>query len=348
MLMSPHLSVIIPTYQRRFLVERALQALAQQTMPPTNYEVIVSIDGSEDGTREMITQFPAPYRLHGLWQPNRGRAAACNAGIRKASGDVIVFLDDDMEAAPRCLAAHWQSHTTSKQLGVIGSAPFYLEPNSPPFVRYMSAGFNSRLERLGQPKYEISFQDAYTGNFSVRREVLLGLNGFDEDFKFYGYEDYELAWRLLQAGVRLIFCSDALAYQHYTTDFAQLARNTIGRGHAGVLFVGKHPEVYSSLKLSAYAKGSSQRQLFQTCLLLLSGIWAGTPEAVTAVIRWLELRRPVGVNFYYELAIEYFYRLGVRQALIENRRTGHGLTSLRLIDNMPKPGIVALPSGHRK
>ena len=91
------MSVVIPTYQRRASVERALRALARQTLPVDEYEVILSIDGSDDGTREMATQLAAPYRLHVLWQPNRGRSAACNAGIGAASGWLLVLIDDDME-----------------------------------------------------------------------------------------------------------------------------------------------------------------------------------------------------------------------------------------------------------
>src|SRR5438309_8094482 len=96
----PEVSVIIPTYRRRESVARTLRALAQQNVPAEQYEVIVVIDGSEDGTREMLAEFHAPYPLQALWQTNRGRAAAINTGIRSAGGKVLVLLDDDMEPAP--------------------------------------------------------------------------------------------------------------------------------------------------------------------------------------------------------------------------------------------------------
>src|SRR5512147_2046093 len=103
---GPLLSVIVPTYQRCDSVARLLRALAQQTLAPEEYEVIVGIDGSNDGTREMLETFSASYRLRYVWQPNRGRAAACNAAIRLAEGDVLVILDDDMEPALDCLEQH--------------------------------------------------------------------------------------------------------------------------------------------------------------------------------------------------------------------------------------------------
>src|SRR6266545_2159750 len=94
---APTVSIIIPTYQRSSSVARALRALAPQTFSPDRFEVIVSIDGSSDATREMVAQFPAPFDLRCIWQPNRGRAGACNAGILAAKGELLVLLDDDME-----------------------------------------------------------------------------------------------------------------------------------------------------------------------------------------------------------------------------------------------------------
>src|SRR5579859_6957405 len=117
------LSVIIPTYQRRASLERALGALSRQTLPPTTYEVIVVIDGSHDGTREMVERFPAPYMLRAVWQPNRGRASACNTGIRTATGKLLVIMDDDIEPAPECLAAHLAVHEDNVRVGVMGTVP---------------------------------------------------------------------------------------------------------------------------------------------------------------------------------------------------------------------------------
>src|SRR5580765_7673564 len=108
---SIRFSVVIPTYRRCAALRRCLLALARQTVPAWQYEVIVSIDGSQDGTREMVAQISVPYRLRAIYRyPNRGRAAACNAGIREATGEILVLLDDDMEPAPAFLAGHGAAH----------------------------------------------------------------------------------------------------------------------------------------------------------------------------------------------------------------------------------------------
>jgi GT2 family glycosyltransferase len=297
-------------------------------MRPTEYEVIVSIDGSDDGTRDVVAQFPTPYRLRSLWQPNRGRAAACNAGIEAADGEVIILLDDDMEAAPGFLMGHHKAHAAGEGLGVLGAAPIHVEPSSPPLVKYIGSGFNSRLERFAQPGYAIQFKEAYTGNFSIRRGVIRRVGGFDEDFKVYGYEDYELALRLTQAGVRLTYSAEALAYQHYHKDFASLARNSIAKGQTAVLFASKHAGVFQDLKLSNRRGWSPLRRLFHAGLLALSKFWPRTTDGVIAFVRWLEQREPARLDLYYTLALEHCCWLGAQSALRENRRTGRGLASL--------------------
>lgn len=311
---DPQISVVIPTYQRQGSVERMLEALARQTLPHDAFEVIVSIDGSDDGTRDIVNEYGAPYALRALWQPNRGRAAACNAGIRAARGDVIVLLDDDMEPAPGCLAGHLAAHRAGSRHAVVGAAPIRFDDASPPVVEFMGIGFDWRLRKLAEPGHVVSFRETYTGNFSVRRDVLLEVGAFDEGFTAYGHEDYELALRLQRAGVRLTFSPDALAHQHYEKSYAALARDAVARGHTAVFFAMKHPEVADRLKLATYAQGSRKWRTVRSMLLACSRVYWGTPEVVVRLVTWVERRRPRRLRRYYELSLDYFYWLGVRSA----------------------------------
>ncbi len=325
---SCRISVVIPTYQRCAAVHRALRALAQQTLPPDQYEVIVSIDGSEDGTREMVAQFSAPYPLRAHWQPNRGRAAACNAGIRLAEGSLVILLDDDMEPVPGFLDAHQRAHQPGSRLGVMGAVPIAIDPATPPVAAYIGRKFNQHLEKLAQAGQPLTLRDFYSGNFSIRRDVLLEVGGYDEAFRVYGNEDLELSLRLTRAGVRLVYSAAALARQHYTKGFAGLARDNIAKGRTAVLLASKHADAVPDLKLTTYHHGSRKWRLLRAGLLGLSRAWRGTPDQVIRFITWLERRRPAKLPLYYDLALDYCYWWGVRTALRENRATGHGLTAL--------------------
>src|SRR5712691_8709315 len=131
------ISVVVPTHQRRDSVVRALTALAHQDLPAGEFEVVVCVDGSDDGTKEAIASFHAPYELHVVDGPRRGRAAACNAALQIAGGEVIVILDDDMEPAPECLRRHRQNHAAGTSVCVMGAVPIRVDRDAPPAAQFM-------------------------------------------------------------------------------------------------------------------------------------------------------------------------------------------------------------------
>ena len=308
---APRVSVVVPTYQRRDSLLRTLASLRAQTLPATEFEVITAVDGSTDGTVEAARGFAAPYRLSVLDGPNQGRAMACNAGIRAAAGDVVVLLDDDMEASAELLAAHARAHQAPAARAVVGPAPIVISPASPPFVRYMANGFRWRLARLAQPGYRLTFRDTYTGNFSARRDVLLQVGGFDEAFRTYGHEDYELALRLQAAGVELVYSADALAHQHYEKTFAAFARDGVARGRTAVLLAAKHPAAADRLKLSEYHRETRTWRTLRSLLLAATRVTDRVPAWIIGLIGRLERREPARLDRYYTMAIDYFYWLGV-------------------------------------
>ena len=318
----PRVSVVVPTYQRRDSLLRALVSLGTQSLPADAYEVIAAVDGSTDGTAEAVRSFAAPYALTALEGPNRGRAVACNAAIRSAAGAVVVLLDDDMEASPGLLEAHARAHDGPGPRAVVGAAPIVVSPASPPFVRYMAEGFRTRLQRLAQPGYRLTFRDTYTGNFSARREVLLAVGGFDEAFQVYGHEDYELALRLQDAGVELAYSAEALAHQHYEKTFAAFARDGIARGRTAVLFAGKHPAVVGRIKLSEYDHGSLAWRVLRGWLLRLSRVSDRVPGWVVALVGQLERYEPARLHKAYTRAIDYLYWYGALGALREQLAGG--------------------------
>ena len=318
----PLVSLVVPTYQRRGAVLRLLESLRTQTLPPDRFEAIVAVDGSTDGTAEAVRSLAAPFAVRVLEGPNRGRAGACNAGIRAAAGAIVVLLDDDMEATPDLLAAHARAHEGAGWRAVVGAAPIIDGPDASPFVRYMADGFRARMERIGRPGHRLSFREAYTGNFSAPRDALLAVGGFDEAFRVYGHEDYELALRLQAAGVELAFSAEACAHQHYDKTFAGFARDGIARGRTAVLFAGKHPEVRGRLKLAEYRDAPWKWRALRGLLLGLGRVTDRGPAWVVACMARLEALQPARLNKYYTLAIDYLFWYGALGAMRERDGAG--------------------------
>lgn len=253
---APMVSVVIPTHQRREALRRALRSLAGQTVPPEDFEVVVAVDGSTDGTWELLQSVDTPYALVAVAGPGRGRAAACNAAIARARGPVVIVLDDDMRVVPRFVAAHAVHHPPGSRCCVLGPVPVALDGSSPLAARHVQRRFAEHMERLARPGHVFVPRDFYSGNASLRREVLEEVGGFDERFTAYGNEDVELSLRLRQAGVTLRFDPEPVAHQEYGKGLRALARDTVAKGGTTVMLATAHPEVFGALRLAAPSDGS--------------------------------------------------------------------------------------------
>ena len=90
------ISVIIPTFNRKHTLQRAIDSVLAQTFKP--YEIIIVDDGSKDGTKEWLLQnYPSVQYIH---QPNNGVSSARNKGIQISQGSWIALLDSDDEWMP--------------------------------------------------------------------------------------------------------------------------------------------------------------------------------------------------------------------------------------------------------
>jgi GT2 family glycosyltransferase len=319
---APLISVVIPTHQRRASVLRALEALTRQDLPDDVFEVVVSIDGSEDGTRQAIAAFEAPYALRTIYGSRRGRATACNAAIEVARGENLVILDDDMEPGPACLRRHSLHHSPRLTTCAMGAVPIQVDATSPPVVRYVAAKFASHLEKLAEPDHDFVVRDFYSGNASIRRDVLAKVGGFAEEFVLYGNEDIDLSLRLRDAGVTVVFDPDAVAYQHYAKGLADLARDTYEKGKTAVLLARRHPDSFEGLQLARHEAHSAIWRVLRAGLLTATRLQSRTLSVILRLGRGLERagagRRPL----FYILLLDYFYWAGAAAALAEAPQQG--------------------------
>ncbi len=298
-------TVVMPTRDRMGFLAESLASLAAQTYPMDLMEVVVVDDRSVDGTSEFLTSLDTPFMLVAIRRElNEGRAAARNTALEAATGDIVIFIDDDMRCDERLLEAHVAFHETHPAAAVIGSAV-----QAPELGR--STVF-SYLDQMGvhklSPNSPSPARFFVTNNASAPREAIIAVGLFDESFREYGFEDCELAFRLEDdAGLTFWYCADAVAYHLHSQTLDDVLRKR--REAAIPLFkaVEKHPERADELSVPALLPPSpddapSMRARKFLARLATNRVFHGAVRAIARTI-WLgPLSRHVMV---YLIAREY-------------------------------------------
>jgi len=206
---GPHVSVVVPTYNRAGLLRPAIKSVLAQTF--TDYELIVVDDGSTDDTEEILREFSDRRMRVVRSDVNQGAPQARNRGIEAARGEWVAFLDSDDEWLPQRLEV--QMDLLARQSP--GQAA----------VGYCLCQVHECLTgKVSQPQETLAEGDVFehllrdrrpktTSAFIVRRDALLDVGGFDEDLG--SGEDIDLLLRLSQRGYRFSACNEVLVVWHW-------------------------------------------------------------------------------------------------------------------------------------
>lgn len=258
MTVPPDLSVVVPTHNRRPSVERLLLALTLQTLDPQRFEVIVVADGCTDDTGALPGALPLPFQLTVAEQPNQGQGKARNEGAARARGQLLVFLDDDIEPLPGLLDAYREAHRLHPDHLLIGQSTPVLDADSSLFHQGLRNWWSDHTQSLKAVAHRYTYRDMHSGNFAIAAALFTRAGGFDPEFFGRSGEDYELGVRLMNMGVPFLFLPEAEGYHHDKTTFPRSLLRVRMEGRADVLIGLRHPEVRSGLPLAWIARPGSR------------------------------------------------------------------------------------------
>jgi len=263
---QPELSVIIPTYNRMDRLRRCLDALGQQSLPSEDFEVLVVVDGSADGTMSMLERLNPPFTLRSIWQENGGQASALNRGIADARGRFCLFIDDDIVVAPECLARHLEAQRGQDHVVAVGQLTLELPAHAGWYARAFAEGWRRHYQALNEGARAFTWEDCYSGNMSAPRNRLIECGGFDTGIR-RGF-DVELAQRLEQAGCTFSYLPGAVGCQEERKGFSELSRDIEEAGFADVqLLAGARALVPTGL--ASFMTGHPYKVRLTRILLML-------------------------------------------------------------------------------
>ena len=237
---STRLSVVIPTRNREWELERCLAAVLNQTDTKLD-EVLVVDDRSQDGTRALLAQHPSVTVIDGS---GVGASAARNLAVSRASGGIVLFVDDDIVLCDGAVARHVEFHTDHPAtedalIGLVTWDPrrpitrhmIWLEDGGPLF------SFNTIVSRDG-----VDPRHFCTANASVKRTLLERVDGpFEERIR--RFTDVELGQRLTAQGMNLHYDPDLVGWHLRFDTPATTDERMFEVGRASVMLDTLHPGV---------------------------------------------------------------------------------------------------------
>jgi peptidoglycan/xylan/chitin deacetylase (PgdA/CDA1 family)/glycosyltransferase involved in cell wall biosynthesis len=245
-------SVIIATYNRHALLMQTLPLLLAQQFPIDQYEVVVVVDGSTDGTVDYLQSLSNHAHLRVVVQENRGQAAAINAGLRAVRGEIVLFLDDDILCKPTLVAEHANASRIGKQCLAFGPVLISEKPADALACDWAKTFcdhfFDSRVSEAPEKGWYGCMASA---NSSMPRELVRSIGYLDETFS--RGNDVEFGFRLLDAGYTFAYLPQAITRQIFKKTRRDVIDDAAGEGIAEIRLCRKHPALRATSRFASFS-----------------------------------------------------------------------------------------------
>lgn len=304
----PSISVVIPTYNRPEVLARTVRHLLTQDYPMDRVEILL-VDNSSQQNQAILAALVAGTGAPVWLVASRNRLPAIkrNEGLDLATGDLVLFMNDDVWAEPCLFAQHAASHLAAPEpTAVLGHVEQSPEMPQTPFIEaYTPFAYSQLTGRAGE---RLEYRYFWSMNLSLPREALLakGLR-FQEAWNEIGHEDIELGYRWAASGGHIVYNPRAAGwhYHPHSLDSACKLQEVIGRGLKDLEVLIPEPDLLEHYGIFSWSnsprsvvRGLVRRSLFNT-------LTAGPAK------RWLEQRStnsPLTRWMYWKVLLHYTNR----------------------------------------
>ena len=219
---TPEISVVVCTYNRAMLLEKALRSLFAQKSEDVSYEIVVIDNNSADETPQVVESLKAesPVPLRYFRESRQGNAYARNAGVDQAAGSIVAFLDDDVIADENWVAVMKHAFTREPDLSFVGGKILPVWESDPPSWLTPAHWAPLALLDYGTEPVNIaghSPRGLLTANIAIRREVFAEVGGFLTSLQrvkgaIGSMEDTEFLMRVCRSGKRGMYLPDLITF----------------------------------------------------------------------------------------------------------------------------------------
>lgn len=210
-------SVIIPTWNRIETLKETVGRLRRQNIDKV--EILVIDDGSDEKNLRALKAIRA---IKVFYQQHKGPAAARNLGIKKALGDILIFINDDTWTKNGFISTHIRFHKKNTLLNVALLGPLKEHPkiNRGAAVRWLVNESGQHFNYKLASQENVPWYYFWTCNISVKRDFLIKNNlFFDESFPTAAWEDIEFAYRAKNTELKLFYDKNLVAFHYHEFSF---------------------------------------------------------------------------------------------------------------------------------
>lgn len=214
------LSIIIPSYNRAFLVDKTLGSLIHQTR--TDFQIILVDHGSTDATEDVYLKYKEilPLSYYKIGRESSSPGAPRDFGVQKAEAPLLLFLDSGSIVQSGFVEAHRKFHCLHSNHVGIGpqltnedtdtdfSSLFAREDSDQVYSLLKEAQFQDARQEIDLETSTFSWHWGWTANLSLPREAYFAAGGFDLELQGWGFEDVDLCYRLTQQNMSIAFVED--------------------------------------------------------------------------------------------------------------------------------------------
>ena len=219
--MAPRFSIIIVTWNALDHLREYLPSVAATSYP--DFEIIIADNASSDGSAEWVREH-IPGAKIATFDYNYGYCGGNNRAVKYSSGDILIFLNNDVRVEPDWLQPLADTFSDNS-VGI--AQPKMLSVKEPDMFEYAGAA-GGMIDKMGYPfckgrifdtverdngQYDKSSEIFWASGaaFAVRKSLFRELGGFDEDFEFH-MEEIDLCWRAHKTGLRVMSQPASVVY----------------------------------------------------------------------------------------------------------------------------------------
>lgn len=292
-------SVIIPSYNPALKLPETLEKLVPQATFIDELIIVIDNNIYNDFAKSLVDKYGGAVKIKIFQQANSGRAISRNAGVEISSGDIIIFLDDDMLAEKDLIEKHIQYHVDNP--GIIVSGNGYRNPGG---ANYDFDKFLIRMEEdwkkasIDKGMVTLKKFNFTACNMSLTKKVFKELGGFDS--RFSDGEDFDFAVRAVNNGIRIMYDRTLLAWHNDWPEIGIYIKRQNEYLLAKMKIIKAHPDYLNYFPNLKVAEASRAKKITSSIIRATIGKWVISKNVIFKIL-------PLRIKFlFYRISISCY------------------------------------------